>query len=51
MSCVVCSDEHPCLFDVIADPQETKNLAGANPGLAASTRAVIQNTSGRGQSP
>ena len=26
-SCVVCTNEHPCLFDVLADEGETTNLA------------------------
>ena len=41
MSCVVCSDEQPCLFDVLADPGETKNLAKAMPALAASMAATL----------
>jgi hypothetical protein len=41
MSCVVCSDDQPCLFDVIADPLETKNIAKAMPSLAASMRVTL----------
>jgi hypothetical protein len=41
MSCVVCSDDQPCLFDVIADPGETKNLAKAMPTLAASMKETL----------
>jgi hypothetical protein len=41
MSCVVCSDEQPCLFDVIADPLETKNIAKAMPSLAASMKSTL----------
>eukprot|EP01051_Picozoa_sp_SAG22_P005825 SAG22_NODE_359_length_11758_cov_4.094254_16_plen_125_part_00 len=41
MSCVVCSDDQPCLFDVLADPGETKNLAKAMPALAASMKTTL----------
>lgn len=38
-SCPVCSPEHPCLFDVIADPREETNLA-AQPGMATRVAAM-----------
>ena len=28
-----CTPEHPCLFDVVADPTESKNLAAARPEI------------------
>ena len=31
MSCVVCFDDQPCLFDVVADLGETNNLAKRMP--------------------
>lgn len=41
VSCVVCSDDRPCLFDVIADPGETKNLAAEMPTLAKTMKATL----------
>ena len=41
MSCVVCSDDQPCLFDVLADPGETKNLAKQMPALATSMKKTL----------
>ena len=41
MSCVVCSDEQPCLFDVLADPGETKNVAKSMPTVAASMKKTL----------
>ena len=32
-SCAVCTNSTPCVFDVLADPRETDNVAGANPEL------------------
>lgn len=32
-SCVVCSPAEPCLFDVLNDPSETKNLAKVLPAI------------------
>ena len=32
---VPCSLAHPCLFDVVADPGERNEVAGANPGAVA----------------
>ena len=41
MSCVVCSDDQPCLFDVLADPGETKNLAKEMAARTASMKATL----------
>ena len=41
VSCVVCSDKDPCLFDVIADPGETQNRAKELPALAASMKHTL----------
>ena len=41
MACVVCSDDKPCLFDVLADPGETTNLAKQMPALAASMKTTL----------
>ena len=40
-SCAVCSEQHPCLYDVILDPRETNNLGAAMPQLAAKLRAKL----------
>ena len=40
-SCLVCSPEHPCLFDVRADPSETVNLAPEMSALAAQMAAKL----------
>merc|ERR1712146_523280 len=32
-SCAVCTNSTPCLFDVLADPGETNNVATVNPEL------------------
>ena len=32
-SCHVCTPASPCLYDVLADPGETNNVAKANPSL------------------
>ena len=34
-SCYACSPEQPCLYDVLRDPEETSNLASANPVVVA----------------
>lgn len=41
MSCIVCSDDRPCLFDVIADPGETKNLASILPEMVTTMKAQL----------
>ena len=38
---MVCSDDQPCLFDVLADEGETQNLAKKIPALATSMKATL----------
>lgn len=38
-SCVVCSAEQPCLYELISDPNETANLATTS--MPAATKAVL----------
>lgn len=40
-SCHVCTPEAPCLFDVIADPGETTNVAKTNQDLVAELAAEL----------
>jgi hypothetical protein len=41
--CSVCTAAEPCLFDVVADPSETKDLAKANPEIVAKMQAKLRN--------
>ena len=41
-SCNVCTAAEPCLFDVIADPQERTDLSKANPGIVKQLQAKLQ---------
>jgi len=34
-SCHVCTPQSPCLYDVLADPRETNNVAKGNPSIVA----------------
>lgn len=40
-SCVVCSKAAPCVFDVLADPRETSNVARGNPDLVGQMKAKL----------
>jgi arylsulfatase B len=40
-SCSVCSNSTPCVFDVLADPLETTNVASANASLVALLAAKL----------
>jgi hypothetical protein len=31
-ACAVCTESDPCLFDLLADPEERVDIAKANPG-------------------
>lgn len=37
-----CNVTHPCLFDVVVDPQERNNLAASNPYIVNELYAVLQ---------
>ena len=40
-SCTVCTPAAPCLFDVLADPRETTNIAGGRPDLVREMSAKL----------
>ena len=39
--CEVCSDAQPCLFDIVADPQERHDLAKQYPAIVAKMQAAM----------
>ena len=38
-----CSPQHPCLFDVVSDPEERNNLVAALPAVVARLDAILRN--------
>lgn len=40
-SCVTCSPDKPCLFELLSDPSETKNIASDNSGIVSTMAAKL----------
>ena len=39
--CVVCNATRPCLYELLADPSETTNVADAHPEVVAALSAAL----------
>jgi hypothetical protein len=39
--CPVCNDTHPCLYSLLDDPSESKNVAAANPDVVTRLQAPL----------
>ena len=40
--CIVCTAAEPCLFDLLADPEERTDIAKANPVIVSTLAAALQ---------
>jgi hypothetical protein len=40
--CPVCNSTMPCLYDILADPSETNNIAADHPDIVARLAPVLQ---------
>eukprot|EP00039_Didymoeca_costata_P013891 m.217870 g.217870 ORF g.217870 m.217870 type:complete len:625 (-) comp15892_c1_seq26:1294-3168(-) len=39
--CPVCNSTNPCLYDILADPSETKNIAGDHPDIISMLAPIL----------